>query len=181
MFTGIIQDVGEVLEAGQQLVVRGRLPYPVPVGGSVSVQGCCLTTVSAERLEFNLSQETLRRSTLGSLRIGDSVNLEAALRIGDPLGGHFVMGHVDCVGRLVGIEGEEFLFEATPDAAPFLVDKGSIAVDGVSLTVVAPAGSRFGVAVIPHTLTATTLGRLKPGEEVNLEYDVLARYARRCV
>jgi riboflavin synthase len=130
-------------------------------------------------LEFDLSLETYDRTTFGSLEDGSRVNVEAALRAGDAIGGHFVTGHVDGVGEFLGSDGEDFRFRVPSDGEGFLVDKGSIAIAGVSLTVVRPVGLEFSVAVIPHTLSATTLGSLAVGDGVNIEYDVLARYARR--
>ena len=193
MFTGIVQAVGTVSEAGRRLVVAvSGLPYEVPEGGSVASDGVCLTRVllpppappSSRQSEtregsfvFDLSEETLGRTTLGGLGVGARVNVEAALRAGDAIGGHFVSGHVDGVGEFLGSSGEEFRFRAPVGGERFLVDKGSIAVAGVSLTVVRPVGLEFSVAVIPHTLSATTFGSLSVGDGVNIEYDVLARYA----
>jgi len=184
MFTGIVQAVGEVVQAGRQLVVAvSGLPYEVPAGGSVAIDGCCLTRVllphTSEGLTFDLSEETLARTTLGGLGAGTRVNVEAALRAGDPIGGHFVMGHVDGVGEFLGSDGEEFRFLAPEGAEGFLVDKGSVAIAGVSLTVVRPARLEFSVALVPHTLSVTTLGSLASGDSVNIEYDALARYAMR--
>jgi riboflavin synthase alpha subunit len=202
MFTGIIQTVGQVafiakrgfdgsacrLEHAQadgrhpSLQVHAvHLPYFPPEGGSVAIDGCCLTHRGGTLLQFDLSDETYDRTTLGSLEEASHVNVEAALRAGDPIGGHFVTGHVDGVGKFLGSSGEEFRFEAPADAEPFLADKGSIAIAGVSLTVIRPKGIEFSVALIPHTLQSTTLGRLHPGDPVNIEYDVLARYACRQV
>ena len=200
MFTGIVQAVGTVAYIAKrgggaclrtppegrmenppslQIHVRG-LPYWPPVGGSVAIDGCCLTHRGEHgMLEFDLSLETYDRTTLGELVEGSRVNVEAALRAGDPIGGHFVTGHVDGVGEFLGSEGEVFRFRAPEGGEGFLVDKGSIAIAGVSLTLVRPVGREFSVAVIPHTLSATTLGSLSVGDGVNIEYDVLARYARR--
>ena len=178
MFTGIIQDIGTVIAGGRRLVVAAKLPYDPPLGGSIAVDGVCLTRVEGDDLAFDLSDETLARTSLGSLVVGSRVNVEAALRAGDPIGGHFVSGHVDGVGEFLGASGEEFRFRAPDGAEPFLADKGSITLAGVSLTVVRPSGLEFSVALVPHTLAATTLGSLQPGEPLNVEYDVLARYAR---
>lgn len=178
MFTGIVQDVGTVLEPGSRLIVQARLPYEPPVGGSVAIDGCCLTHLGGSPLAFDLSDETLARTTLGSLRAGSRVNVEAALRVGDPVGGHFVMGHVDGAAVFLGAEGEVFRFRAPEGAERFLADKGSVALAGVGLTVVRPSGLEFTVALVPHTLANTTLGSLAVGESVNIEFDVLARYGR---
>jgi riboflavin synthase len=162
-----------------QVEARG-LPYWPAEGGSVAIDGCCLThRGGGGLLEIDLSLETYDRTTFGSLEEGSRVNVEAALLAGDAIGGHFVTGHVDGVGEFLGSDGEEFRFRAPSDGEDFLVDKGSIAIAGVSLTVVRPVGLEFSVAVIPHTLSATTLGSLAVGDGVNIEYDVLARYARR--
>lgn len=178
MFTGIVQSVGEVISAGSCLRVRGILPYPIPVGGSVAVNGCCLTHLGGEdAYVFDLSGETLERTTLGSLAVGSRVNLEAALRAGDPLGGHFVQGHIDSVGTFLGVESGYHRFRVEEET--YLVDKGSIAIDGVSLTVVHPIGGEFAVALIPHTLASTTLGELQSGASVNIEFDILAKYVMR--
>lgn len=176
MFTGIVQSIGVVKRAGKRLLIEGKMPYEIPAGGSVAVNGCCLTHRGGEMLSFDISDETLSRTTLGGLAEGYSVNLEAALRAGDPIGGHFVLGHVDSVGELVSRGEEAFEFRAPAEAAEFLADKGSITVDGVSLTVVGPRGGSFRVALVPHTLERTTLGELQPGGKVNLEYDIFARY-----
>ncbi|HET6644306.1 MAG TPA: riboflavin synthase [Fimbriimonadales bacterium] len=176
MFTGIVQCVGEVIQPGSRLVVRGALPNDVPFGGSISVSGCCLTRVQGADLSFDLTEETLARTKLGRLRVGDAVNLEAALRAGDPIGGHFVLGHVDAVGQMISRDNEMFRFKAPTDGMRFIADKGSITIDGVSLTTIEPRGDAFAVSLVPHTLTATTLGSLAVGDEVNLEYDVIARY-----
>ena len=179
MFTGIIQSIGTIKEPGNQLVIEGTLPYDPPTGGSIAVSGCCLTRIEGKDLTFDLTEETLNRTTLGQLETGDKVNLEAALREGDPMGGHFVQGHVDSRGKFLQRDGERFYFEAPPEGAQFLFDKGSICIDGVSLTLIEPRGPRFTVSLIPHTLESTTLGLLREGQEVNLEYDVLAKYALR--
>jgi riboflavin synthase len=206
MFTGLIQAVGSVAEiAGSRLVIRvpeGLGGDPFVLGESVAVNGCCLTVVSAgpalaaqEResqdsaaalptlLAFDLSEETLARTTLGSLQPGSPVHLERALRPADRIGGHFVQGHVDGVGELVSrtpaATGETLRFRVPEGGERYLMDKGSIALDGVSLTIVGPRGREFDVAAIPHTLAATTLGSLRPGDQVNVEYDLLAKYALR--
>lgn len=158
------------------------------VGASVAVAGVCLTVVDplADRSAlFEVSPETLRRTTLAELRRGSEVNLEPALRLGDALGGHWVQGHVDAVGEVLSIEelGEhrEVAVSLPPDLRASVVEKGSITVDGVSLTVAAIAADRFTVALVPHTLAVTTLGSLAVGRRVNLEVDVLARYVQQAV
>jgi riboflavin synthase len=156
------------------------------VGDSVAVNGVCLTVVRAvripggQRVEFDLSEETLRRTTLGEWGPGRSVNLERALRMGDPLGGHMVQGHVDAVGRLISRRSKDgwslFTFSFPAELRDYLVHKGSVAVDGISLTLLEPARGRFGVAVIPHTERVTTLGATRAGDAVNLETDPLAKH-----
>ena len=191
MFTGIVREVGRVasIEGGAG-GVRLELDAPataptVGLGDSVAVNGCCLTVVGSDgaRLAFDAVPETLRRTTLGALRPGDPVNVEPALRVGDPLGGHFVQGHVDGVGRVQSIEAEgdglRAFVAAAPEILRYCVEKGSITVEGVSLTVAELAGDSFAVALIPHTLAETTLSELSQGCEVNLEVDVLAKYAER--
>ena len=191
MFTGIVRELGRVasIEGGAG-GVRLELDAPataptVGLGDSVAVNGCCLTVVGSDggRLTFDAVPETLRRTTLGALRPGDPVNVEPALRVGDPLGGHFVQGHVDGIGRVQSIEAEgeglRVFVAAAPEILRYCVEKGSITVEGVSLTVAELAENAFAVALIPHTLAETTLSELAPGREVNLEVDVLAKYAER--
>jgi len=191
MFTGIVRELGRVasIEGGAG-GVRLELDAPataptVGLGDSVAVNGCCLTVVGSDggRLAFDAVPETLRRTTLGALRPGDPVNVEPALRVGDPLGGHFVQGHVDGVGRVQSIEAEgdglRAFVAAAPEILRYCVEKGSITVEGVSLTVAELADDAFAVALIPHTLAETTLSELAQGREVNLEVDVLAKYAER--
>jgi riboflavin synthase len=189
MFTGIVREVGRV-EAfdGSQLVLAANATAPgVAVGDSVAVAGVCLTVVEAEggRVAFDVVPETLARTALGRLETGDAVNLEPSLRVGDPLGGHVVQGHVDAVGRVRSVvpegEGRRMWVDAPPQLLGYCLEKGSIAVDGVSLTVAALDDEGFEVALIPHTLAVTTLGRLEPGAEVNLEADVLAKVVERLV
>jgi riboflavin synthase len=189
MFTGIVEARGSVLEAGPRLsVAAGTVVADCAPGASLAVSGCCLTV--AERtatgdggatLRFDLSPETLARTSLGRLAVGDPVNLERPVTLMTRLGGHLVQGHVDGVGRVVSVEaadpGAEMTIEVPDGLVRYLVDKGSIAVDGVSLTVTHLAGDRFGVALIPFTLEATTLGTARPGDPVNLEVDVMAKYA----
>jgi riboflavin synthase len=191
MFTGLVEAFGEVESvspagAGRRLAVRVPSGWSAETarGDSIAVSGACLTvvTVESERLLFDLADETLRVTTLGDLAAGDRVNLERALRLGAPLGGHLVLGHVDGVGRVAGMEPEgsgRRLTIALPDGLrPLLIPKGSIAVDGVSLTIAALGEGTFSVALIPHTLAATTLGGRGVGARVNLEMDVLGKYVR---
>jgi riboflavin synthase len=192
MFTGIVREVGRIAElAGGTDGVRLVVEAPATMatlrpGDSVAVNGVCLTAESVEQraVTVHAVPETLRRTTLGSLARGDAVNLEPALRAGEPLGGHYVQGHVDGVGRIESVEAEgeglRVVIEAPDDVLRYCVEKGSIAVDGVSLTVAElfPDGA-FGVALVPHTIEATTLSELVPGRRVNLEVDVFAKYVER--
>jgi riboflavin synthase len=194
MFTGIVRELGSVVAAtgegdeGVQLRVEAPVTAPlVEVGASVAVNGVCLTveTVEDATLTFHAVPETLSRSTLGGLGRGSAVNLEPALRAGDALGGHIVQGHVDGVGRVQSIEvegeGLRVIFEAPSEILRYCVEKGSVAVEGVSLTIAELHDDAFGVALIPHTISATTLAGLVPGQSVNLEVDVLAKYVERLV
>jgi riboflavin synthase len=157
------------------------------VGDSVAVSGCCLTVVEVldGHLRFDAVSETLSRTTLGGLRRGSGVNIEPALRAGEALGGHYVQGHVDGVGRVRSLEpegdGARLWVEAPEDVLRYGVEKGSITVDGVSLTIAELEHDAFAVALVPHTLAVTTLGDLRPGESVNLEVDVLAKYVERLI
>ncbi len=180
MFTGIVQAVGRIEKLNPLQVATGRLPLSdVRIGDSISVQGCCLTVVKKAKgmLCFDVSKETLR-VTAGLDRPGE-VNLEKALGLGDKLGGHLVTGHVDGVGRLAGRKGSEYTFKVPKALSRYIARKGSICIDGVSLTVNRVAGSVFEVNLIPHTLKVTTLKRLERGAKVNLEIDLLARYLER--
>jgi riboflavin synthase len=192
MFTGIVQDTGTVASltarsGDVRLAIRvGRLDLSkTTVGDSICVQGCCVTAValSAAGFEADLSRETLGLTTLGTLAVGAAVNLEPALRAGDPLGGHLVSGHVDglatLVSRSVDARSTRMVFEAPAGLARFIARKGSVALNGVSLTVNEVDGVRFSVNLIPHTLEVTTLGELVPGAAVNLEIDQVARYVER--
>jgi len=179
VFTGIVRERG-------RLVSRDGGPAAgTGVGDSVALDGCCLTAtgVTDGRIAFQAVPETIRRSTLAALAAGAELNVEPALRAGEPLGGHYVQGHVDGVGRVATIEpdgeGVRLRIEAPPEVLRYCVEKGSIAVQGVSLTIAARDGRGFEVALVPHTLAATTLGDLTPGAEVNLEADVLAKYVER--
>jgi riboflavin synthase len=184
VFTGLVREVGRVVSNdGGRLRIESALA--AAVGDSISISGCCLTVVDGDRrtLAFDAVPETLVRTTLGRLEVGADVNLEPALRAGEALGGHYVQGHVDAVGtvRSVEIEGEgkRMWIDAPEDVLRYCVEKGSVAVDGVSLTIADVDGAGFAVALIPHTLVATTLGLLGPEDEVNLEADVLAKYVER--
>jgi riboflavin synthase len=193
MFTGLVREVGRVAAvAGGDAGVRLEVDAPATaasaaLGDSVAVDGVCLTVVGAGdgRLAFDAVPETLSRTALRALKPGSAVNLEPALRAGDPMGGHVVQGHVDGVGsvRSVAAEGHgrRIWLDAPPDVLRYVVEKGSVAVQGTSLTVAALDERGFAVALIPHTLAETTLGRLQPGEPVNLEADVLAKYVERLV
>jgi len=175
MFTGIVQERGRVasFENGRLVVESSLQPA---IGDSVSVDGVCLTVTGQEngRLEFDVMAETVRWAK----PFGAEVNLEGALRAGDPLGGHYVQGHVDGVGAVRSV-GDPFWFDADPSVLRYVVEKGSITIDGVSLTIAAVDDRGFAVAFIPHTLDVTTLGTLGPGDKVNLETDVLAKYVER--
>jgi riboflavin synthase len=177
MFTGIVREVGRVVEFdGLRLVVDAATK--AESGDSIAVEGVCLTVLDGSRLAFDVVPETLSRTTLGGLRPGDRVNIEPALRVGDPLGGHNVQGHVDGIGHVRSI-GEPVWIDAPVEILRYCIEKGSITVDGVSLTVAALDDAGFAVALVPHTLAATTLGAAKPGDAVNLEVDVLAKYVER--
>ena len=188
MFTGLIREVGRVVavaggEDGVRLEVEAA--QDAAVGDSVAIDGVCLTVVAVEsgRLAFDAVPETLARTSLGTLEQGSRVNLEPALRAGDALGGHYVQGHVDGVGAVRSAEpegeGRRIWFDAPSEVLRYVVEKGSIAVQGTSLTVAALDEGGFAVALIPHTLAATTLGALEPGDRVNLEADVLAKYVEK--
>jgi riboflavin synthase len=177
MFSGIVQAVGRIVSVKPFVVDAGTLPVAdVRVGDSVCVQGACLTVVKKQgkRLSFDVSQETLDCTT-GLERKG-SVNLEKALRLADRLGGHLVTGHVDGVGLVLAVEGSVYRLRAPKAVAKYIAVKGSVCIDGVSLTVNRVEGNEFEVNLIPHTLKVTTLSRLKPGAEVNMEADLVARY-----
>jgi riboflavin synthase alpha subunit len=192
MFTGIVQEIGTVdrvkrSDHGARVRFRAALAAELPAGGSVSVSGACLTAASASDggFEAEVMNQTLLVTTLGDLEPGDAVNLEPPLRAGEPLGGHLVQGHVDGVGRVQAVEDDGFarrLRLAVPsELQRFVVERGSVAVDGVSLTVAGLSGGAVEVSLIPETLERTTLGRLTPGDGANLEVDVIARYAERLV
>lgn len=193
MFTGIVQELGAVVDAaeaagGRKLVVRApEIAMRTGLGDSVAINGCCLTatTLDGGDITFHAVPETIRRTTLGSLEPGDRVNVEPAIRAGEELGGHYVQGHVDAVGRIQSVEAEgeglRVFVEAPDDVLRYCVVKGSVTVDGVSLTVAELAEDAFAVALVPHTLAATTLSGLQPAQSVNLEADVLAKYVERLI
>jgi riboflavin synthase len=193
MFTGIVSDIGEIVSVtpggkaeDRRFVVRTRHDLkPVAIGASIACSGCCLTVVEkgADHFAVEASGETLGRTHLGDWQPGTRVNLELSLKVGDELGGHLVYGHVDGVGKVVSAEPDggsmRFVFEVPGTLGRFVAAKGSVAVDGVSLTVNEVTGNRFGVNLIPHTQAVTTLGQAKAGQRVNLEVDMLARYVAR--
>ena len=193
MFTGIVRERGRVVSAernGAESALRLRISAPktaaeTGLGDSVSVAGCCLTAVAADNgeLVFEAVPESLARTTLGDLGEGADVNLEPALRAGEPLGGHYVQGHVDGVGRVRAVEpegdGRRLALDVPAELLRYCVEKGSLAVDGVSLTIAAITGDGVEIALVPHTLRETTLADLEPGDGVNLEVDVLAKYVER--
>ena len=193
MFTGIVRERGRIAsveaEAG---ALRLEIDAPATaaqlgIGDSVSIGGCCLTATTVANGAFAVTAvpESLSRTTLARIAPGDEVNLETATRAGEPLGGHYVQGHVDAVGRVAAVERDgddvRVRVEAPPDLLRYCVEKGSIAVDGVSLTITALSDQAFEVALVPHTLEQTTLGALATGDEVNLEADVLAKYVERLI
>lgn len=190
MFTGLIEDIGVVTEVqrrrGLRLTVRARVVMAdLHLGDSIAVNGVCLTAeaIDGDRFTASLLPETAEGTTLGALQVGARVNLERPLRLGDRLGGHLVSGHVDGVGEVAAVvpRGETRLVQVVaPEAmARYLVDRGSVALDGVSLTVREPQGRRFSVSLVGATLSATTLGELRAGDRVNLEADLLAKHIER--
>jgi len=191
MFTGLVQALGTVRELadappGKRLVVHApTLARDAVLGDSVAVNGCCLTVVAnaGECLAFDAGDETLSRTNLGQLEVGSAVNLEPSLRVGDRLGGHFVSGHIEATAELVKRQDDRdwstLWFRYPRALGRYIVSKGSVAVDGASLTLVDVVPDQFSVALVPHTLAATTLGRLAIGAKVNLEPDLLAKYAQK--
>ncbi|MCE5266957.1 MAG: riboflavin synthase [Planctomycetaceae bacterium] len=193
MFSGIIESLGTITEIRQEppgcrLIVREpKIAAETRVADSISVNGCCLTVIetAGDTFGFQAGPETLQRTNLGELKPGSPVNLERALAVGQRMGGHFVSGHIDGTGTLIEREDSgdwsTFWFGVPRALAAQMASKGSIAIDGVSLTIVASEPDRFSVALIPFTLAVTTLGPLQPGGRVNLETDILAKYVQRLV
>ena len=194
MFTGIVQGIGRIValtpKGGDVELVVDAAPVSlagVAVGDSIAVAGACLTAtrIDGDRFAADVSNETLARTTLGALKPGSRVNLEKALRAGDPLGGHYVTGHADGLAHVVAAQDDgrslKLLFDVPAELAASLAPKGSVTLEGVSLTVNEVEGRRFGINLIPHTREVTTLGALRPGDAVNLEIDVIARYVARLV
>jgi riboflavin synthase len=191
MFTGLVQSLAEVVDLvaeppGVRLVIRDPAIASVArIGDSIAINGCCLTVVAndGERLTFQAGEETCSRTNLGQLVPGAKINLEQSLRAGDPIGGHYVTGHIDAVGTVDSRQDNAdwctMWFCAPPAQLVQMASKGSVAVDGVSLTLVEVEQSRFSVALIPHTLASTTLGQRRVGDSVNIETDVLAKYVER--
>jgi riboflavin synthase len=190
MFTGIVTDLGRVKRVRRtdlvDLTIATRFETsPIPLGASIACSGVCLTVVAIAPGEFSVqaSAETTACTTVGSWYEGTPINLEKPLRLGDELGGHLVSGHVDGVARIVErrpeAESVRFVFEVPAGLAPFIASKGSVALDGVSLTVNEISGARFGVNIIPHTLACTNFGEAIPGQQMNLEIDLIARYVAR--
>jgi riboflavin synthase len=190
MFTGIVTDVGRVQRIRQgalaELTIATRFDTTaIAIGASIACSGACLTVIAVEAGAFTVqaSAETLARTTIRSWTEGMPINLEQSLRLGDELGGHLVSGHVDGLAKMVERRPEaqsvRFTFEAPTPLMPFIAPKGSVSLDGVSLTVNEVSGYRFGVNIIPHTLTCTNFGQTRPGQEMNLEIDMIARYVAR--
>ncbi len=191
MFSGLIEAKVPVVEivresGGIRLTIRRPASFDdVRIGDSIAIQGCCLTVIELDdaRLSFQAGIETLSRTTLGRMSSNSSVNCERSLRLGDRLGGHLVTGHVDGMGRVAdrrnASEWSDMFFEVSPELALQMASKGSVTVDGVSLTLVDVTDGSFSVALIPHTLAETTLGSLQPGDWVNIETDLLAKYVGR--
>ena len=191
MFTGIITDVGEVvgIDGGSFAIGCGYEAASIAIGASISCAGCCLTVTHAAATEgrtvfrVDVSNETRAKTTIGDWKVGTRINLERSLKAGDELGGHVVSGHVDGVAKTCEIypdgDSQRFVFEAPEHLALYIAPKGSIAIDGTSLTVNEVAGSQFGVNLIPHSLTVTTWGERRAGDKVNIEVDLFARYVAR--
>jgi riboflavin synthase len=191
MFTGLVQSLAEVVDViaeppGVRLIIREpRIAADAKTGDSIAINGCCLTVVqiAGDRLSFQAGAETLDRTNLGELLAGTVVNLEQSLRAGDAIGGHYVTGHIDAVGSVDSRHDDAdwctMWFRAPIAQLAQMASKGSVAVDGISLTLVDVENDRFSVALIPHTLSVTTLGQRKVGDRINIETDVLAKYVER--
>jgi riboflavin synthase len=192
MFTGLVQYLARVAEVldeppGKRLIIAVPEINDAELGESIAINGCCLTVVAIDpaqqTLAFEAGPETLARTNLGQIAAGKCVNLERSLRVGDRLGGHFVSGHIDGLGTLTSRSDDQnwstLWFRAPAELLKQMVSKGSIAIDGVSLTLVDVTADRFSVALIPHTLSVTTLGQIAPGDTVNLETDLLAKYVQK--
>ncbi|HEY5741359.1 MAG TPA: riboflavin synthase [Terrimicrobiaceae bacterium] len=191
MFTGLVEEVGECLslrrgqDAIELVVAAPEASHKIKIGDSIALNGCCLTVAAhdRERLHFNLLEETLLRTNLGALAKGSAVNLECALLADGRLGGHFVQGHIDCTAAVVAMAEHlsdlKLVFGLPAEFSQYVAWKGSICVNGVSLTVAELAEDSFAVWIIPHTRKATNLGELTEGSQVNLEFDILAKYAER--
>jgi riboflavin synthase len=190
MFTGIVTDLGRVKRLRRGALADFAIATAfdtagIPLGASIACSGVCLTVVAVAPAEFwvQASAETLACTTIGAWEEGTAINLEKSLRIGDELGGHLVAGHVDGVARIIErrpeAESVRFVFEAPEELAPLIAPKGSAALDGVSLTVNEVSGARFGANIIPHTLACTNFGEARPGQRMNLEIDLIARYVAR--
>ncbi len=186
MFTGLIKAMGKIItnENGKLIIeiLKGQLGQ-IEVGDSIAVNGCCLTHKGGEKLSFDLSEETISRTTFNKLNPNAFVNLEPSLQVGEQFGGHFVLGHVDCIGELIAAEPAQnsINYRFKVQDSKYLVDKGSIALDGISLTVVKPVGNEFVVSAIPHTIENTNLKSLIVGSKVNVEYDILSRYIEKLI
>ncbi len=191
MFTGLIEGTGTLLRIDQagadaRMVIRANYPMsPIVLGESIAVDGACLTVTSFEGNVFSVdaSRETLNRTTLGKKRVGQEFNLERALRLGDRLGGHIVSGHVDTIGKLTERKRDgkswRLTFRIPKEFDPYVIEKGSIAINGISLTVNGCAEGTFHVNIIPHTARETTIDELQPGEEVNIETDLMGKYVEK--
>ncbi len=189
MFTGLVETLGSITSLnnignGIRLSLKPSITFELNTGDSVSVNGVCLTVTKQDsNVSFDVSPETMKSTNLGELRVSDKVNLERALRLSDRLGGHIVTGHVDDVGKIINKKpvGEYtfYTFEAPPEILKYTVKKGSIAIDGISLTVIELDNRSFSVAIIPHTLTATNLGSKGIGDKVNLEVDIMGKYVEK--
>jgi len=195
MFTGIVQQIGQIIKAtkkGSLLQLTIKIPTldtPVRIGDSIAINGVCLTVTTKtghkNTFTFDVMSETVKRTTLGILKAGNKVNTELAILSGDPFGGHFVQGHIDTVGKISSItkSGANYLMQITcpPETARSIIEKGSIAIDGVSLTAFNIHSDRFSIGLIPHTLKNTILGAKKSGDKVNIEVDMLGKYIQKLI